>query len=101
MSATGSLFLSCSALTFVERGLGVCVMDPISINSYCSYAQPGKIVFRRLEPEIFLKFGILYPADSPRSMITIAFAEQLRNRILELKQHPEQLLAWGEPIAQI
>jgi len=84
------------ALKFVERGLGVSVMDPISISSYCGYAQPGKIVFRRFEPEIQIKFGILFPADSPRSMITQDFAEQLRKRILEIKENPGRFLAWGD-----
>lgn len=82
------------ALRFVERGLGICVVDPISVASYCSYAQPGKVVFRRFEPEIRLKFGILYPANRPRSMITDAFAEQLRVRIQKLAEEPAQFLSW-------
>nr|WP_067291825.1 LysR substrate-binding domain-containing protein [Marinobacterium profundum] len=82
------------ALRFVERGLGVCIMDPISVASYCSYAAPGKVVFRRFEPEIRLKFGIMYPADLPRSGITQVFAEQLHGRILDLQESPQRLTLW-------
>ncbi len=83
------------ALRFVERGLGVCIMDPISVTSYCSYAQPGKVVFRRFDPEVRLKLGIIYPANKPKSLITQAFAEQLREKIQLLKEDPKDWLAWG------
>ncbi len=82
------------AFRFVERGLGICIMDPLSINSYCSYARPGKIAFRRFEPDIPLKFGILYPAASPRSRITREFSEQLTERILEVGAGTDRLLSW-------
>ncbi|MEH6472636.1 MAG: LysR substrate-binding domain-containing protein [Halopseudomonas sp.] len=84
------------ALRFVERGLGVCVMDPISVASYCSYAQPGKVVFRYFAPDILLKFGILYPANAPRSKITQEFAEHLRERIKTVEEKPDQLIAWSD-----
>ncbi|MEH6825162.1 MAG: hypothetical protein V7629_14735 [Motiliproteus sp.] len=71
-------------------------MDPISVASYCSYAQPGKVVFRRFAPEVRLKLGIIYPANSPQSRITQAFADQLRERIQSLEEHPGRLLAWGK-----
>ncbi|WP_432474619.1 LysR family transcriptional regulator [Amphritea sp. HPY] len=83
------------ALTFVERGLGVCIMDPISITSYQSYASTGKVVFRRFDPEVFLRIGIFYPDNSPRSMITNAFSEQLRNRLIEIRDNPDAFLGWG------
>ncbi|MEH6446226.1 MAG: LysR family transcriptional regulator [Oceanospirillaceae bacterium] len=82
------------ALRFVERDLGFCVMDPISIASYCSYSQPGKIVFRKFAPNITLKVNILYPADTPRSRITLAFAQQVRERITSLIEHPDQFTQW-------
>ena len=83
------------ALTFVERGLGVCIMDPISITSYQSYASPGKVVFRRFDPEIYLKTGIFYPADTPRSMITRVFSENLRSELADIRDNPERFLGWG------
>ncbi|MDP6969469.1 MAG: LysR substrate-binding domain-containing protein [Gammaproteobacteria bacterium] len=86
------------ALRFVERGLGVCIMDPISVSSYCSFAQPGKIVFRPFTPEILFKFGILYPADRPRSQITQAVAEQLRKRIQAIEEQPQDMWQWGAKI---
>ncbi len=84
------------ALKFVERGLGVSVMDPITVKSYCSYASPGKIIFRPFEPILWFKFGIIYPVDTPRSMITNLFTKQLQNGIRELQEEPEILLSWGK-----
>lgn len=83
------------ALQFIERGLGISVMDPMTVNSYCSYATPGKIVFRAFEPTIWYKFAIIHPVDSPRSMITVSFTKQLHDKICELKDNPEKLLNWG------
>lgn len=83
------------ALTFVERGLGVCIMDPISITSYQSYASPGKVVFRRFDPQVHLKIGIFYPDDTPRSMITRDFADKLRDQLIEIRDNPEAFLSWG------
>lgn len=82
------------ALTFVERGLGVCVMDPMSIISYQRYSAPGKIVFRRLQPAINFKIGIFYPSDTPRSMITQEFSERLRRELINLRDFPEEYLDW-------
>ncbi len=82
------------ALRFVERNLGICVMDPISIASYCSYSQPGKIVFRPFVPDINLKVNLLYPAGTPKSRITQAFSEQIRNKIQSLIDHPDQFINW-------
>uniref|UniRef100_UPI0035693FB3 LysR substrate-binding domain-containing protein n=1 Tax=Pontibacterium sp. TaxID=2036026 RepID=UPI0035693FB3 len=84
------------ALKFVERGLGVSVVDPLSAYSYTTYAQPGKVVFRRFQPDVFLRIGLMFPADTPASMITVEFAELLRKRIEDVVDHPEQMLAWGE-----
>ena len=82
------------ALRLVERGMGVCILDPISVFSYHSYAQPGKVVFRRFEPEVFLKTAIMYPSGVPQSMITQEFAKRLREKITYLQNNPEQLLDW-------
>jgi DNA-binding transcriptional LysR family regulator len=85
-----------SALQFVERGLGISVMDPITVKSYCGYATPGKIVFRTFEPTIWYKFGLIYPVDAPRSMITTSFTKQLHDKICELEDNLETLLNWGD-----
>lgn len=82
------------ALRFVERELGICVMDPISIASYCSYSQPGKIVFRPFVPDVILKVNLLHPADTPKSRITQAFSEQIRAKIQSLIDHPDQFSDW-------
>lgn len=82
------------ALRFVERNLGACVMDPISVASYCSYARPGKIVFRPFEPAVTMRVGIVYPTHAPKSRITLAFAEQLRSRLSTLKREPIHGADW-------
>ncbi len=82
------------ALRLVERGMGICILDPISVYSYHSYAQPGKVVFRRFEPEALLKIAIMYPSGVPKSMITQEFADQLRTKINWLQENPEKLLDW-------
>ncbi|BBB25862.1 LysR family transcriptional regulator [Amphritea japonica] len=84
------------ALKFVERGLGVCVLDPISAFSYTTYAQPGKVVFRRFQPDVHLRVGLMFPSDAPSSMITLEFAELLRNRIENVIENPERFLNWGQ-----
>lgn len=80
------------ALRFVERGLGISIIDPITVKSYYSYAGSDKIVFRRFEPVLWFKFGLIYPVDTPRSMITNLFAQQLHNAICQLKEKPEILV---------
>jgi len=82
------------ALQFVERGLGACVADPISISSYCARATPGKVVFRRFTPSVSLHAGIIYPANVPRSRIAERFAEMVRNRLHTVQQDTERFLAW-------
>jgi len=89
------------ALQFVERGLGVSVIDPISATSYTGYAQPGKVVFRRFEPDVHLRIGLMFPSDKPSSMITLEFAERLRARIEQVIDNPEQYLNWGNTPADI
>ncbi len=74
------------ALRFVERGLGICVMDPITVFSYRAYASPGKVVFRPFEPTVPFRAGIIYPLDTPKSRVTEAFAEQLRLRMSALER---------------
>nr|WP_320135768.1 LysR substrate-binding domain-containing protein [uncultured Amphritea sp.] len=82
------------ALKFVERGLGISIIDPISAFSYTTYAQPRKVVFRRFQPDIFLRVGLLFPTDSPSSMIALEFARLLTQRIEDLCENPEQILCW-------
>lgn len=82
------------ALHFVERGLGACIADPISISTYCARSLKGKVVFRRFSPSIALRVGIIYPAHTPRSRITETFAEQLRSRLENLEREVDTLLSW-------
>lgn len=74
------------ALRFVERGLGVCVMDPITVASYLSHGDAQKITFRPFKPVMPFRVGILYPAHAPKSQMTQAFAERLRVSLLALQK---------------
>ncbi len=84
------------ALKFVERGLGVSIVDPISASSYITYAQPDKVVFRRFQPDVHLRIGLMFPSENPSSMIAMEFAELLRKKIEAVLESPEQFLGWGE-----
>ncbi|PLX75274.1 MAG: LysR family transcriptional regulator [Azoarcus sp.] len=79
------------ALRFVERGLGVCLMDPITVASYASFACAKQIVFKPFRPLVPFRVGILFPAHTPRSQITEAFAAQLRQSLQILQQAPAGL----------
>ncbi|WP_133012115.1 LysR family transcriptional regulator [Marinomonas flavescens] len=84
------------ALKFVERGLGVSIVDPISAISYTSYAAPGKVVFRRFKPDVALRIGLILPSETPSSMITMEFAKLLQQRVENILEQPEQFLSWGK-----
>jgi DNA-binding transcriptional LysR family regulator len=84
------------ALKFVERGLGVSIVDPISASSYTTYAQAEKVVFRRFQPDINLRIGLMFPSETPSSMIAMEFADLLRKRIEDVLENPEQFLNWGK-----
>ena len=82
------------ALRVVERNLGICVMDPISAASYCSHARPRKIVFKPFKPRVAMRVGVVYPLHTPKSRITVAFAEQRRSRLSALERDPIPGATW-------
>lgn len=73
------------ALRFVERGLGVCLLDPITVASHGTFASTGKIVFKPFQPAVPFRVGILYPAHAPKSQMTHAFADNLRQSLQALQ----------------
>ncbi|MDD2875144.1 MAG: LysR family transcriptional regulator [Azoarcus sp.] len=76
------------ALRFVARGLGICLMDPITVASYSSFACGKEIVFIPFRPVVPFRAGILFPAHAPKSQMTAAFAAQLRQSLQVLQQAP-------------
>lgn len=72
------------ALRFVQRGLGISVVDPITAQSFLTLDKTNSILFKPFRPHIPFRVGILYPSLSPRSKTTQDFAEQLRNSLLAL-----------------
>ncbi len=79
------------ALRFVERGLGICVMDPITVAGYLASGRHDKIVFRPFRPAVPFRVGVLYPAHAPKSRITVAFAEQLRAALETVQRLPAEI----------
>jgi DNA-binding transcriptional LysR family regulator len=84
------------ALKLVERGLGVSIIDAISAHTYTTYAAAGKVVFRRFQPDVYLRIGLMFPTDTPPSMITLEFAARLRQQIEALVDNPDSYLSWGK-----
>ena len=84
------------ALKFVERGLGVSIVDSISAASYVTYAQPGKVVFRCFQPDVYLRIGLIFPSESPSSIIALEFSDLLHRRIEDVIDNPLQFLSWGK-----
>lgn len=78
------------ALRFVERGLGICLMDPVTVASYSCYTSEPRIVFIPFRPIVRFRAGILYPAHAPKSQVTEAFAQQLRQSLQLLQQAPSR-----------
>lgn len=71
------------ALRFVERGQGICLLDPITVASYGPQAGQG-VVFKPFKPMVPFRVGLLHPAHQARSRITQEFTERLRARLAGL-----------------
>lgn len=72
-------------LTFVQEGLALAIVDPLTAEAYRLYSGGAqRIVFRPLEHEI--KFGVekLLPGHRPTSIIANAFADRLSAELLRL-----------------
>jgi len=69
--------MSLSALQFVQRGLGVAIIDPFTAGTFAR----GEIVAKPFEPEIPYEFGALFPTHKPRSTVAAAFLDSLKREI--------------------
>ncbi len=71
------------ALRFVERGQGICLLDPITVASYGRQGGQG-VVFKPFKPVVPFRVGLLHPAHQARSQITQEFTERLRASLAAL-----------------
>lgn len=60
--------------SFVENGLGVALIDPITALNY-----PGKIAIRRFEPTLQDEVQVMFPAQRPPSRLVRQFVEHVKN----------------------
>lgn len=73
-----------SALSFVERGLGIAVVEPISAYTHKTQQPTSQIVYRPFQPNIKFKMGVFYPKNQPVFQSTKAFGQFLKQEILRL-----------------
>ncbi|MEQ8291265.1 MAG: LysR substrate-binding domain-containing protein [Roseovarius sp.] len=73
----------------VMRGQGIGLTDMFTATDFAGTG----IVFRRFEPEIVFRVGVLYPRHLPRSRATGEFMTTLRAKRNEMMSGVQQLLA--------
>lgn len=83
------------ALRFVERGLGICIMDPISILSYTSQNPPGKVVFKKFTPQLSLKVALIKSLKTPNSIIAEQFLQLIREKLYYLSSEQKNITTWS------
>jgi len=71
--------LSEAACAFVRQGFGVSLVEPI-----CAAESLGRgLVARPFEPPIAYEYSLLYPCHRPRSRLTEAFVNNLKEALIE------------------
>ena len=74
-----------SALSLVECGMGVAIVDPTSAYTYVMQKENNsRIVFRPFEPKVQFKLGVMYPTGNPVSQTTKKFGEMLKGELIRL-----------------
>jgi len=84
---TAQYFLPC--LNWVERGLAVSIVDPISMESYRIARDTPRIRFLPFDPAIVHEVVLLTPAHRPASMLGTAFIDALRRELVRLTEAAE------------
>lgn len=65
------------ACTMVASGIGVSIIEPITASTYANRG----LECRPFDPPIPYDLGIIYPANRPRSLLALAFADVLKRAI--------------------
>lgn len=66
-----------TALTFVQAGLGVALIDPFTID----FQPLDNIVVRKFEPAVAFDLAIIWPTNKPVSNLGYAFIQQLKTQM--------------------
>ncbi len=72
------------SLQLVGAGLCGAVVDRIT----AATSPASGVVFRRFKPKITSSVALITPAHRPASVLTIAFTDQLRTKLIQLEQAP-------------
>ncbi|MBB1488057.1 hypothetical protein [Oceanospirillum sediminis] len=80
--------LSYGACGFIQSGMGVSLVDPLSALHY----QRLGIQVRRFEPRIGYRYNLIYPALRTQSGLAKAFVKQLKADLKELQASNQGLL---------
>ena len=78
-----------TALTFVQAGLGVALIDPFTIDCHAL----DDIVVRRFDPAVSFELAIIWSKSKPVSNLGKAFIQQLKQQMTAAKQkfdHPDE-----------
>ena len=87
MMHTAQYFLSLFA--YVERGVAVAIVDPISAASYRAHGfQSSQVVFKPFEPTVRFRLGLIRPTYRPSSNIAAHFYEQIREALNSISISP-------------
>ncbi len=76
-----------TALTFVEAGLGVALIDPFTID----FQAPNNIVVRQFEPAVTFDLAIIRVKDKPVSRLGMAFVECLKSAMSNTDYSPASI----------
>lgn len=71
--------INAGVCVFVQAGLGVALVDPITALDYVGRG----IVFKRFEPVLQYEFQVLFPSQRPPSRLVRAFVEHVRTSLTE------------------
>ncbi len=75
-----------TALTFVEAGLGIALIDPFTIDTQT----PDSIIVRKFEPSVAFDLAIIWATNKPVSIIGKAFMAQLKQHMQRAKERFSQ-----------
>jgi DNA-binding transcriptional LysR family regulator len=71
------VYLFSTCCNFVHEGAGIALVDSLTADHYKDH----NIVIRPFEPRIDFDMAILFPANHPRSQLTVEFALALKKRV--------------------
>nr|WP_309502780.1 LysR substrate-binding domain-containing protein [uncultured Roseovarius sp.] len=66
-----------TAVTLVQEGVGISIIDPITAALY----EGENLIVRPFEPAVNLHFALAFPADRPQSQLTKKFSRLIKHRL--------------------